>query len=104
MAMDTQTALANVDRLVLGEDSILVKMRSRLGLDREGLDVLVESIEHLIDVYRDQDQVPKRLALAFVDISNYFYFSEQYYSESERDELEDAAQRISELANQLFDD
>ena len=47
--------------------------------------------------------MPKQLALCFVDISNYFYFHEGKYSQAEMDRMEDAAHKLSELANQLFD-
>jgi hypothetical protein len=41
--------------------------------------------------YKNYETVPKKLALCFVDISNYFYFNEGYYSEEESNRMEYAA-------------
>ena len=56
----------------------------------------------LIDSYKDNEEIPKRLALCFVDISVRFSFNENWYNEKERDRLEDAANELSYLAEKLF--
>jgi hypothetical protein len=95
-------ALREVDELLLGENSILLQIRARQGLDRARFDQLVKAIEVLIAHYRHRSDVPKQLALAFVDISNYFYYKEDYYPMPVLIELEDAAHKLSYLAQELF--
>ncbi len=101
--MNRKTALAKVYEGILSDDSILVGMRRGAGLDDERFETVVEAIEFLIQDLKESRTVPKQLALCFVDISNYFYFHEGKYSQAEMDRMEDAAHKLSELANQLFD-
>lgn len=99
---DLKAALATVDELLLGDDSIPIQLRQHQGLDSARFERLEDAIEVLIEHYREKDEVPKKLALAFVDISNYFYFTESEYTEAELEKFEDAAHRLTYLASQLF--
>lgn len=101
--MNKEVAIERVEEYLLGEDSIPVQLRMRAGLDKEKFAILVEATEFLIEYYRSEDVVPKSLALAFVDISSYFFFKEGDYSEAELEEIEDAGILLTSLANQLFD-
>lgn len=95
-------ALDTVTELLLGETSIPVQLRMHEGLDQASFDRLVVATEYLIETYRDQDAVPKSLALAFVDISNHFFYPEGTYPEGELERIEDAGIRLSSLADELF--
>lgn len=101
--MNKEIALANINKLLLGEDSIPVQLRMRAGLNREQYNTLITSTEYLVNAYKNEATIPKILALAFVDISSHFFFKEGTYPEAELEELEDAAILLTSLANQLFD-
>ena len=98
----TAAAIDTVTELLLGEDSIPVQLRMHEELDRERFDRLVGALEQLVEEFRDADAVPKVLALAFIDISNHFFFPEGAYPQDELERIEDAGIRLSELANELF--
>ncbi|HEX6240696.1 MAG TPA: hypothetical protein VFZ61_07380 [Polyangiales bacterium] len=102
MTNDPAAALAVVDELLLGPDSIPVRLRAREGLDPQKYAALVEALQILVEHYRGKTEVPKPLALAFVDISNFFYYSEDAYPPKVLERLEDAAHELTQLANQLF--
>jgi hypothetical protein len=103
MSMSLDQALAAIDELLLGEKSILVQLRVGAGLDRARYARLVGTIRFLIEYYRENASVPKKLALAFVDISNYFYFKEDMYPSDVLCELEDAAHQLTAMASELFE-
>jgi hypothetical protein len=99
---DPAAALSVVDELLLGPDSILVRLRAREGLDPQRYATLVAALRSLVQHYQGKSDVPKRLALAFVDISNFFYYAEDVYPTEVLERLEDAAHELTLLANQLF--
>ncbi|MEX3745711.1 MULTISPECIES: hypothetical protein [Lysinibacillus] len=100
--MRTDRALETVYKSILGENSLIIKLRNRQGLDDEEFSQLKDAMKILIDSYKDNEEIPKRLALCFVDISVRFSFNENWYNEKERDRLEDAANELSYLAEKLF--
>lgn len=100
--MDKEKALENVYQSLLGANSLLVKMRRGDGLDDLQWKNFREAINFLTEFYKDKESVPKKLALAFVDVSNYFYFHEGKYTDEEENKLEDAAQEIVQMADKLF--
>lgn len=101
---DTENHLNIVYKFLLENESILLDMRRGEGLNDSKYKKLLESINYLTEQYRNSEVIPKKLALCFIDISNYFYFNKQLYSTEEQNKLEDAAHKISELANALFSD
>ncbi len=85
----------------------LAKIQSRKNKNHEKLKEndfteLVEAINFLIDYYKNSESVPKKLALAFIDISNYFFVSNLNYSEKEIELFEDYGIELSRLAEELF--
>lgn len=101
--MDIRTALANIEDLLLGPNCIPVQLRSRKGLNMDMYNLLVSSIEVVIEEYKNKENVPKRLALAFVDIGTYFYFGDDWYPPKVQEELEDAAHELISMAYQIFE-
>ncbi|WP_285395857.1 hypothetical protein [Lysinibacillus sp. fls2-241-R2A-57] len=101
--MDKDKALNVVYEYTIGDNSILVELREGDGLNQESYKLLIEAMRKLIEEYKDQSEVPKKLALCFVDISNYFYFHEGVYTKVEEVLFEDAVHEISSLANRLFE-
>lgn len=92
-----------IEKELIGDNSIPIKLRNEHFFDKSAFEKLVNSINEAIVFYKGVDNIPKRLALCFVDISNYFYVDNNFFSESEIEEIEDAGMKLSELANQLFD-
>lgn len=102
MSMNKETALAFVYKCLLGDDSIVVKLRMNEGLDDELFIKLIESLRFLVDYYSGEENVPKRLALCMVDIYAAFSFREGFYSSSDAVRIEDAGTQLQELATDLF--
>ncbi|WP_342512344.1 hypothetical protein MKY34_17225 [Sporosarcina sp. FSL K6-1522] len=100
--MNKNEALHVVYENILGEHSILQQLREGGGLNKDRFNALVTAMEFLIVEYKNVDVVPKKLALSFADISNYFYFNEDKYSLDEQNLIEDAVHKISQLANEMF--
>ncbi|MFJ7886716.1 hypothetical protein ACIQYL_01350 [Lysinibacillus xylanilyticus] len=100
--MKVEEALEIVYENTIGDNSILRELRGGKGLNQQSYKLLIEAMKMLIEEYKDNSEVPKKLALCFVDINNYFYFNEGKYTEEEK-ELEDAVHEISSLAGQLFE-
>lgn len=101
--MSIDEALNVVYDYTIGDHSILVELRAGEGLNQESYKLLIEAMTKLIEEYKDQSEVPKKLALCFVDISNYFYFHEGKYTKEEEELFEDAVHEISRLAGMLFE-
>lgn len=101
--MNVEEALKIVYENTVGDNSILRELRGGKGLNQQSYKLLIEAMKKLIEEYKGKSEVPKKLALCFVDINNYFYFNEGKYTEEEERELEDAVHEISSLAGQLFE-
>lgn len=89
---------------LIGINSIPLKLRNEHFFDKEAFQKLINAIEIAIEIFKDQIQVPKKLALCFIDISNYFFVDDTFFSQDEIELIEDAGMKLSELANKLFDD
>lgn len=100
--MKENTALEIVYEKLLGENSIPVKIRTMEKLTENEFTELVEAINFLIDYYKNSENVPKKIALAFIDISNFFFVSNLNYSEKEIELYEDYGIELSRLAEELF--
>lgn len=100
--MTTEEALNVIYEGLLGEDSIQVKLRNKEGLDEEKYAAVLEAIEVLKEAYKDQDHIPKKLALAFLDVSNYFIFGDEWYSEEEQEKFEDAGLQLVQAVDELL--
>ncbi len=101
--MSLEDEIEIVFETLLGENSIPVSIRNMGGVDKEEYEKLKNSILFLIDYYKDKDLIPKKIALAFIDISSYFFVPNLNYSEEEQEQFEDYGIELSELANTLFD-
>lgn len=97
-----ENALQTVYQSLLGDNSLLVKIRRGDGLNETDWEKFKQAVGILIEIYKEKEFIPKKLALAFVDVSNYFYVRQAEYSAAEEDRLEDAAQEIVQMADELF--
>jgi hypothetical protein len=89
---------------LIGINSIPAKLRNEHFFDKESFEKLINALEIAIEAFKGQIQVPKRLALCFIDISNHFFVDDNFFSQDEIELIEDAGITLSELANKLFDD
>ncbi|QPQ31197.1 hypothetical protein [Lysinibacillus sp. JNUCC 51] len=101
--MKVEEALEIVYENTIGDNSILRELQGGKGLNHQSYRLLIEAMKKLIEEYKDKSEVPKKLALCFVDISNYFYFNEGKYTKEEKEEFEDVVHEISSLAGKLFE-
>ncbi|MEY9971996.1 hypothetical protein ABH966_002370 [Lysinibacillus sp. RC46] len=100
--MKVEEALEIVYEYTIGDNSVLHSIRVGLGLNEKNYHSLIEAMKVLITEYSNKPEVPKKLALCFVDISKYFYFHDGKYSTEEEEKFEDAIHEIAYLAEELF--
>lgn len=99
-----QRAIDTVYAELSGEECIPIKLRLGEGLNEAAMDRVRNALRFLIDRWRLNPYVPKRLAAAFVDIQSSMEWGWDQYGESEQNRIEDAAVELVSLANELFDD
>jgi hypothetical protein len=92
----------NIYNLLLGEKSIPVKLRLKDNVDND-YKILLEELEKLTKKYSGKNSIPKKLGYAFLDISNYFEFSDRLYSENELDNIEDMKNSIMEKLIEFYE-
>ena len=97
--MDIEQAIETIYTGLVSEESVPVKLRAFRELDREMLGQVQEAIEY----YKGKSLVPKKLAMAMVDIFGAFCFNSGF-SEKELRELEDIGMKLQEQALELFDE
>lgn len=100
--MTEEEALQIIYENLLSDDSLLIKLSMKEGLDEGTIARLEEAIAFLTTVYEDREMVPKTLAGAFVDLTPLFERALDLYSEEEQDRIIDAKFRIVTLALKLF--
>lgn len=101
--MEIKEAINIVYDGLVGENSIPTDLRMKNGLDYEKLSRVREAINYLISEYSSKLEIPKKLAIAFVDIYGAFQFKKGFYSEKELDEYEKLGIEFQDLAYELFD-
>jgi len=77
--MDTEEAIALIYDGLVSENSVPVKLRTNRELDSDILDQVREALDVLTQYYKDKETVPKKLALAMVDINGAFSFRAGYF-------------------------
>lgn len=101
--MDSERAVEVVYARLLGENAIPLKIRTRKGVSAEEVNELFLAIDVLIDHYREQDTVPQKLALAFVDVFMGFSVADAFYHQDELARYEDIGIALQDKACALFD-
>lgn len=94
--------LATVERLLIGANSIPVQLRMGEGLDEDSYIELTRALERLIEYYAQRPEVPKSLALAFVDVGTAFAYAPGTYPDDQLERLEDIGHELSQLGQELF--
>ena len=101
--MDIEQAIETIYTGLVSEESVTVKLRAFRELDREMLGQVQEALSFAIEYYKGKSLVPKKLAMAMVDIFGAFCFNSGF-SEKELRELEDIGMKLQEQALELFDE
>ncbi|WP_374966400.1 hypothetical protein [Lysinibacillus sp. RS5] len=71
-------------------------------LDSDLLNQVSEALDVLTHYYKDKETVPKKLALAMVDIYGAFSFQAGYFEDEILEELEGIGIELQEKAMELF--
>lgn len=100
--MSIDADLATVERLLISSDSIPVQLRMHQGIDEDAYLELTGAIERLIEHYASRPDVPKSLALAFVDIGTAFDYAPGTYPDDQLERIEDIAQELTHLGQMIF--
>ena len=72
--MDIEQAIETIYTGLVSEESVPVKLRAFRELDREMLGQVQEALSFAIEYYKGKSLVPKKLAMAMVDIFGAFCF------------------------------
>ena len=88
---------------IIGEQSILLSLRSGSGINEHVYLETVEVCRELCLLLANQTFVPKKLAQCFVDLSNAVYASEGLYTEEAFEGLEDKVQELNYWGQELFE-
>ncbi|WP_339262685.1 hypothetical protein [Lysinibacillus sp. FSL K6-3209] len=100
--MDIQQAIDTVYNGLVSDNSVPVKLRLNKELDTELLNKVRVALDILIHFYKDKEIVPKKLALAMVDINGAFSFQSSYFEDDLLEQLEDIGIELQEKALELF--
>jgi hypothetical protein len=87
---------------LIGDASIPLKIRSRDEVSDDEVQELFSAIEFLTAHYADKDTVPKRLALAFVDVYGSFSINEAFVGRDAMQRFEDIGIALQDKADALF--
>ncbi|MFJ8459094.1 hypothetical protein [Lysinibacillus xylanilyticus] len=100
--MDIQEAIEIIYIGLVSENSVPVKLRTNRELDSDLLNQVSEALDVLTHYYKDKETVPKKLALAMVDIYGAFSFQTGYFEDEILEELEVIGIELQEKAMELF--
>jgi len=87
---------------LIGEASIPLKIRTRADVSDDEVQELFAAIDFLTAHYADKDAVPKRLALAFVDVYAGFSSTEAFVGRDAMQRFEDIGIALQDKADALF--
>lgn len=87
---------------LIGCASIPLKIRTRVDVSDDEVQEFFSAIDFLTAHYADQDTVPKRLALAFVDVYGSFSIAESFVGRDVMQRFEDIGIALQDKADALF--
>ncbi|PBP30740.1 hypothetical protein CCL16_05430 [Pseudomonas syringae] len=103
VVMNVDQAVDTVYARLVEKHSIPEKIRFRVEVSDEEVSELFLAVDFLIEYYKGRAVIPKRLALAFVDVYVGFNVSDDVYDERERCRYEDIGIALQQKAYDLFD-
>ena len=102
--MNIEQAIETIYSGLVSENSVPVQLSARRYLDLEQLDQVRKALEFALEYYKDKEYVPKKIAMAMVDIYGAFSFKKGYFEDKVLVELEDIGIELQEKAMELFSD
>ena len=102
--MDIKQVVDIIYNGLVSENSIPINLSTNKKLDLDMLHEVRKAFDFAIDYYKDKSLVPKKLAIALVDIYGAFSFKSGYFDDAMLIELEDIGIELQEKALQLFSD
>ncbi|MDE1464274.1 hypothetical protein [Spartinivicinus poritis] len=100
--MDLTDAISTVRKELIEEGGMLHRIALYEGIDLKAANRLKTALKSLADYYKDKNDIPKKLAAAFIDLTPLFERSIDMYSEIEQEQIEDIRNDIVSLAVDLF--
>lgn len=101
--MNIDTALKNINELLVEQTSIPMQLTLSQGLDPKQAKKLLDTMDFLIAHYQGKDSVPKSLANAFVNINRSIESACSFYDDELQDAIYDLSDKILAKVYQLFD-
>ncbi|HEY7306309.1 MAG TPA: hypothetical protein VH601_19450 [Bryobacteraceae bacterium] len=100
--MSEEEAVSAIDELLVGDQSIPGKLAMKKGIDEEAVARLESAIETLMPIYKVRNDIPKKVAAAFLDLAADFDRTMPLYSSELQDRIEDLKLHIISLGYDLF--
>ena len=101
--MKEQEAINIIYEGLIGTNSIPNNLRLNKQLDKSKLENIKSAIKFLIVHYKNNSNVPKKLASCFIDIYGLFQFKEGFFLQEKLIEYEDIGIELHDLAYRLFE-
>ena len=100
--MDIEQAIEIIYNGLVSENSVPVQLRANRYLDLEKLEQVRKALDFATNYYIGETHVPKKIAMAMVDIYGAFSFKKGFFEEKMLVELEDIGIELQEKAMELF--
>lgn len=99
--MNIEEAINIIYDGLVSPNSVPVQLASHRILDRKLLEQVRNALDFAIEYYKKEDLIPKKIAIAMVDIQGAFFFKSGF-EEKMLIELEDIGIELQEKALELF--
>jgi len=100
--MSEEEAVSTIEELLAGDQSIPARLAMKERIDEEAIAKLEDAIKTLTFLYKARNDIPKKVAAAFLDITPDFERTMALYPSEQQDRIEDLKLRIISLAHDLF--
>ncbi|AJQ92283.1 hypothetical protein [Gynuella sunshinyii] len=99
--MEVNQAIDIVVHHLQEESGLLLKIGLNEGIDQKAFDELIEAMKFLADDFQNVNEIPKRLSACFIDLTPYFMRSIDWYSEADKEKIEDIRDAVVSMANDI---
>jgi hypothetical protein len=100
--MKIDEALSIVVKELTHEGGMLFKISDNQGIDELAFESLKEALGIIKVYYQREGSVPKKLAFCFIDLTPVFERTIEYYSEEEKNVIEDIRNYIVSEAEEIM--
>ncbi len=100
--MEIKEAQELIYEYLVGENSIPIELRLNKKLDYNKIEKLYQAIKLAIKFYSDKEEVPKKIACAFIDIYGAFQFKNDFFPKEKLIEYENIGIELQSLALDLL--